>query len=136
MPKKSQKMPKIGLTGRPGIGKTTLLKKLAGKLRTQNTQIYGFYTQENKENNRRIGFDLVDFSGQLKPTALATETNKLPPITSKNLPTVSKYSVHVEDFEEFYQDIFEQIFSQNRTKNSNSDQNLAVSGKERRPNSR
>lgn len=42
-----------------GIGKTTLVKKICEKLQSKNVEINGFYTEELRDNNSRIGFDVV-----------------------------------------------------------------------------
>ncbi|XP_062128174.1 nucleoside-triphosphatase THEP1 [Drosophila sulfurigaster albostrigata] len=78
------------ITGQPGIGKTTLVGKIAAKMRNQCT-LQGFFTDEVRENNQRIGFDVVTMSG--KREILAREKVR------GNLPKVGKYSVYVENFE-------------------------------------
>lgn len=50
------------ITGTPGVGKTTLIKQLAGSLRDLNP--VGFYTEEIREHGVRRGFRLVDFEGR------------------------------------------------------------------------
>lgn len=55
------KNPVILLTGQPGIGKTTLIKKLAGKA---GDRAGGFYTQEIREGGVRKGFEIVTFDGE------------------------------------------------------------------------
>ncbi len=55
-------MPKnILITGRPGVGKTTLLKRLAE--RCGQWAVTGFYTEEIRENGVRVGFRAVTLSG-------------------------------------------------------------------------
>jgi len=49
------------LTGPPGIGKTTILKKLLGLL--PGLRLSGFYTEEVREHGRRRGFRAVCFDG-------------------------------------------------------------------------
>lgn len=49
------------LTGRPGVGKTTVIKKLAQSL---GSQAGGFYTQELRGPGGRQGFELVTLAGQ------------------------------------------------------------------------
>ncbi len=46
---------KIFLTGRPGIGKTTVVKKF---LEFYQGCVVGFFTPEIRKNNKRIGFAL------------------------------------------------------------------------------
>ncbi len=55
-------MPNILLTGRPGIGKTTLIKRVLGSIGGV-MRIGGFYTQEIRENNVRFGFKILTVNG-------------------------------------------------------------------------
>ncbi len=48
------------LTGHPGVGKTTIIKKLIEKLKLPAG---GFYTEEIREDNIRTGFAVVTLSG-------------------------------------------------------------------------
>lgn len=48
------------LTGHPGVGKTTIIKKLIEKLKLPAG---GFYTEEIREDNIRKGFAVVTLSG-------------------------------------------------------------------------
>jgi nucleoside-triphosphatase len=48
------------LTGHPGVGKTTIIKKLIEKLKLPAG---GFYTEEIREDNVRMGFSIVTLSG-------------------------------------------------------------------------
>lgn len=49
------------ITGAPGVGKTTVLRKVAAAL--DNARICGFYTEELREQGVRRGFRLVGFDG-------------------------------------------------------------------------
>ena len=51
---------KILLTGRPGCGKTTLIKSVVNKL---DRPAGGFYTEEIRERGRRVGFRIVPLDG-------------------------------------------------------------------------
>lgn len=53
--------PKILITGRPGSGKTTLIKRVLEKL-PQPTS--GFYTEEIREHGTRVGFKIVTLDGK------------------------------------------------------------------------
>ncbi|HEU5247974.1 MAG TPA: NTPase [Candidatus Udaeobacter sp.] len=51
---------RILLTGRPGCGKTTLIKRIVSDLAMPAG---GFYTEEIRERGRRLGFKLVTLDG-------------------------------------------------------------------------
>ena len=53
---------KLLITGRPGAGKTTLIKKVARML--QPFHPVGFYTEEIRAQGQRVGFQLVSLDGQ------------------------------------------------------------------------
>ncbi len=50
------------LTGRPGVGKTTVIRRVADGL--QETRLRGFYTEEIREHGERQGFRLISFDGE------------------------------------------------------------------------
>lgn len=52
---------KILLTGRPGCGKTTLVKRVVAKLALPTS---GFYTEEIRKRGERIGFKIVTLDGE------------------------------------------------------------------------
>jgi nucleoside-triphosphatase len=54
-------LPHLLLTGAPGVGKTTVLRKLADRL--DSGSLGGFYTEEMRERGERRGFRLVTFDG-------------------------------------------------------------------------
>jgi len=49
------------LTGRPGIGKTTVIRRVADALKGE--RIAGFYTEELRLRGERTGFRIVTFEG-------------------------------------------------------------------------
>ncbi len=51
------KVSNLLLTGKPGIGKTTLIKRIIYE--TSNIEFAGFYTQEIRKGGKRIGFQLI-----------------------------------------------------------------------------
>ncbi|KAL7035037.1 hypothetical protein ACKWTF_008212 [Chironomus riparius] len=86
----------ILLTGMPGCGKTTIIKRIVEELKKNgNNNMKGFYTGECRDaSGERTGFDVHTLDGS--STALArinSPTNK-----SSNYK-VGKYNVYVSDFE-------------------------------------
>lgn len=51
---------KVLLTGRPGCGKTTLVKRIVKNL---PQRVAGFYTEEIRDRGARVGFRLVTLDG-------------------------------------------------------------------------
>uniref|UniRef100_A0A671QB18 AAA+ ATPase domain-containing protein n=1 Tax=Sinocyclocheilus anshuiensis TaxID=1608454 RepID=A0A671QB18_9TELE len=56
-------MKHVFLTGVPGVGKTTLVKKVCDALVSAGVSVSGFYTEEVRERGRRVGFDVVTLTG-------------------------------------------------------------------------
>ncbi|PYL56298.1 MAG: AAA family ATPase, partial [Verrucomicrobia bacterium] len=52
---------KILLTGRPGCGKTTLIKRVVDELALPAG---GFYTEEIRRRGERVGFKIITLSGE------------------------------------------------------------------------
>lgn len=63
-------MPAVLLTGRPGVGKTTVIHKTLEILRRPAG---GFYTREVRDDGRRTGFEIVTLEGQTAPLATTGE---------------------------------------------------------------
>ncbi len=64
----------IAITGRPGVGKTTLFFKVVNKLKESGVEVYGFYCPEVRVAGRRVGFRIVDLrSGRYTWLALVQE---------------------------------------------------------------
>lgn len=79
------------LIGRPGIGKTTVIKKVAESLRDRAG---GFYTEEIRgSDGRRKGFRLVTLEGE--ETTMAHVN-----LRGEGRPRVSRYGVDVEAIEQ------------------------------------
>jgi nucleoside-triphosphatase len=51
------------VTGSPGVGKTTVIRRVAERLK--NRRIGGFYTEEIRAHGQRQGFRLQTFDGQM-----------------------------------------------------------------------
>ena len=54
-------MKNILLTGRPGCGKTTLIKRVVEELALPAG---GFYTEEIRQRGERVGFKIITLSGE------------------------------------------------------------------------
>lgn len=75
------------LTGPPGVGKTTVIQKTIEKLSVPAT---GFYTSEERQGPRRVGFSIITLDG--KKGILAH-------VQAKGRLRVGRYTVNIEDIE-------------------------------------
>ncbi|XP_033228178.1 cancer-related nucleoside-triphosphatase homolog [Belonocnema kinseyi] len=90
---------KVLFTGPPGIGKTTICKKLVSLLEKQNYTIDGFYTEEVRDSKKsRIGFDVVSIKNSENRAPLARVADVL---TQQQFQKhrVGNYHVFTENFE-------------------------------------
>ncbi|MQL56582.1 NTPase [Acidianus ambivalens] len=53
---------RIFITGRPGVGKTTLLMYVVEEVKKRGYKVVGFYCPEVREGGKRIGFKIVSIS--------------------------------------------------------------------------
>ncbi|WP_460173855.1 NTPase [Vulcanisaeta sp. JCM 14467] len=60
LPLTTRAMLRVLITGPPGVGKTTLIKRLIEHARSLGVGVYGFITTEVREGGSRIGFRIVD----------------------------------------------------------------------------
>ncbi|XP_062587267.1 cancer-related nucleoside-triphosphatase-like [Saccostrea cucullata] len=86
------------LTGRPGIGKTTLIKKINSALCDSGLEARGFYTEELRSDGQRLGFDVVTLDGNRGPLA-RIQDNENGSVSHKRSHLVGKYEVKVTSFE-------------------------------------
>jgi len=82
-------MKKILLTGLPGVGKTTIIKEFVQNYRSHCA---GFYTEEIRENNVRMGFKLITLDGN---SCIMAHRNIRSPFR------VGRYGVSLECIENF-----------------------------------
>ncbi len=75
------------VTGRPGIGKTTLIERVLAAL---DIDAGGFYTRELLDDGRRVGFSIVGLHG---------EQGVLAHVDHESSFRVGKYGVNCEDLE-------------------------------------
>ncbi len=79
--------PRILLTGRPGCGKTTVVRRAVERIGVGRCA--GFYTEEVRERGRRVGFDVVTLDGRRGPLARVGVPG----------PRVGRYGVDLASFE-------------------------------------
>lgn len=82
------------LTGRPGVGKTTVLRRVADSL--EGVSIVGFYTEEIRERGRRRGFRGIPFAGGEERVIASTEIS--------GGPRVGRYGVDVDAVDRLVKD--------------------------------
>lgn len=78
----------ILVTGRPGVGKTTLARRVVDGL--THLRPVGFYTAEIRERGVRKGFELIDLGGH---------RGRLAHVDVRGPHRVGKYGVDVEGFD-------------------------------------
>ncbi|GAB0096906.1 uncharacterized protein DMENIID0001_124860 [Sergentomyia squamirostris] len=89
----------ILITGVPGVGKTTIFKKIADDLKSLKVPIVGFYTEEVRNGlGGRVGFDIVTFDGDRGILARPSKTSEL--ASFKRLHKLSRYSVDIESLDQ------------------------------------
>jgi nucleoside-triphosphatase len=71
------------LTGRPGVGKTTVVRRVAEKLTPRPE---GFYTEEVRQEGERRGFRAVTFAG---------DASMIADVDFRGTPRVGRYGVQV-----------------------------------------
>ena len=82
------------ITGLPGVGKTTLIKKLSEALKSLHP--VGFYTEEIRERGERKGFEIISLEG--KKGLLSHKEIRSP-------YKVGQYKVDIKGFEDFIDSI-------------------------------
>lgn len=85
-----EKQIRILITGKPGCGKTTLVKHLGHYLRQNRYTLRGFYTEEIREEGSRVGFIIKTWDGM---EALLAHKNAESPYG------VGKYRVLLENID-------------------------------------
>ncbi|MEM2089342.1 MAG: NTPase [Thermoproteota archaeon] len=82
---------KILITGRPGVGKTTVVSKIVEGLREKDVSVGGMITYEAREKGVRIGFVVEDLKTGLK--GLMASAHMV------SGPRVGKYGVDIGEIE-------------------------------------
>ncbi len=83
-----QKVKNILITGKPGVGKTTLVKELIHHLKIEAG---GFYTEEIRKRGERQGFKIVTLEGREGVLAFKGSSSPF---------RVGSYGVNLKDLEE------------------------------------
>jgi nucleoside-triphosphatase len=81
---------RILLEGRPGVGKSTIARRLAEMLREDGIPVTGFVTEEIREGGRRVGFSVARLGG---------ERGVLAHVELPGPPRVGRYGVDLATFE-------------------------------------
>jgi nucleoside-triphosphatase len=79
------------ITGRPGIGKTTVIMKIMDALKTQSFTVGGMTSKEKREGDARVGFQIQDIATQ--------KQGWLAHVNQPNGPRIGKYKVNIDDLE-------------------------------------
>jgi nucleoside-triphosphatase len=77
------------VTGRPGIGKTSVLLRVVEELKAKGYKIGGMLSREVRDKGVRVGFEIIDFSSGRK--------GWLAHVDQPVGPKVSKYRVNLND---------------------------------------
>lgn len=104
----------IFVTGEPGVGKSTLLKQVAGKLTANGAKVMGFVTEEVRgqavAGGGRVGFDLVDLENCANTNervslarlrVIEDESLKKKNMENKKKVPQGRYLINVDSLEEF-----------------------------------
>jgi nucleoside-triphosphatase THEP1 len=87
------------LTGKPRVGKSTLTKNMIHRLGSERCG--GFYTEEIRDDNERIGFKCVAVDG---------ESLEIASIKNNSIFKIGRYGVDVKGFEDFAIPLLESSF--------------------------
>jgi nucleoside-triphosphatase len=83
--------PLILITGKPGIGKTSILRRTVKELRSRKYEVGGMICREVREGGARVGFEVMD---------LSTGTRGwLAHVNQPTGPKIGKYHVNLTDLD-------------------------------------
>jgi nucleoside-triphosphatase len=82
---------RVFLTGDPGCGKTTVMKRTARLLALRGLKIGGMMSNEIRERGTRVGFSVEDL--------ITHERGTLADLGGSGGPRLGKYSVNIRDLE-------------------------------------
>jgi nucleoside-triphosphatase len=78
------------ITGRPGCGKTTIIRSIVGRLRESGHHVRGFWTEEVRQGGARTGFRIETVAGA---------RGILAAVGLRSPHRVGRYGVDLESFE-------------------------------------
>jgi nucleoside-triphosphatase len=81
----------IIVTGPPGIGKTSILRRTVKELKNRNYTIGGMFCREVREGGIRVGFEIRDIS--------TGQRGWLAHVNQPTGPTIGKYHVNLTDLD-------------------------------------
>ena len=85
-------MIKVLVTGRPGIGKTTVVKRIMEMCSRSGFRVGGMITYEVRERGRRVGFKIVD--------VLTGREGVLAKVGIPGMFKIGRYTVNLSDLED------------------------------------
>jgi len=80
------------VSGRPGIGKTTVLSNAANGLKNKGYSVGGMLSREVRQDGTRIGFEIIDFT--------TGQRGWLAHVNQPTGPQISKYRVNLNDLDQ------------------------------------
>ncbi|NMX21573.1 hypothetical protein C5S30_03890 [ANME-1 cluster archaeon GoMg4] len=83
---------RLGITGKPGIGKSTIIREVIIRLKAEGIAVDGMLTSDIHEGGRRIGFSIEDISTGEKGILAHVQLHQ-------HGPTVGKYTVNLTDLD-------------------------------------
>ncbi len=92
--------PRLLLEGRPGVGKTTVARRVVGLLQGQGVPVTGFTTEEIRRGRRREGFAVETIEGQRETLAH---------LDLPGPPRVGRYGVDLAAFERVVLPVLEEV---------------------------
>lgn len=81
----------ILLTGPPGIGKTSVLRRTIKELKSRGCEVGGIVCREVREGGTRVGFEIMDIS--------TGQRGWLAHINQQTGPKIGKYTVNLTDLD-------------------------------------
>ncbi len=88
------------VTGSPGCGKTTVLMRLADRLRDRGYVVGGIVCPEIRKGGSRVGFEIVDLLGR---RGILSHIS----LYSPRVPRVSRYGVNLKDLDDITREAFD-----------------------------